>query len=536
MTLSSGSRLALPFGVSILLILLSRFPLLPTHLYSFDSVNLALALEDFDPARNQPQPPGYPLFVAEARLLYRLLPTPEGTFSALKILISTLSVAFLFLLGKRMFCTWVGVVAAALLFVNPPFWYAGLTSPLRLHLAFLSVLVAYFCWRAVAGEPKYFYIASIALGLGSGFRPGLLLFLLPLWGLAAWECRQKARIYRGLPLLVASTLIWVGILAYAYGGFQNLLQSFSSYLMVQTSQTSFLMDAPEAGWRRMVGRAIIWTGLGSIPWFWSLPFGWCRRTDWPEWQRRLRFLSVWFFPGFLFHTFVHTGSPGHVLSTIPVLCLAGGHCLWATGNSLGKSLAFQRMIPRLAVGFSLLGNAVLFLVKFPLPPQQMETRFRGLASVADAFRVGTYETSYAKVRWEEEMTTLSFQEIDKLKSSTDKPLRFIWTRNGAPIWRKVSYYFPSEKIYVLEEKGDPGSPTTIARLWSGKYRLARYSGAPPFRLPLPKGVRLIWLISPDSVDEIARIVPLEPAGPLYYTDLASDSPSFRVGSFELVPE
>ena len=134
------------------------------------------------------------------------------------------------------------------------------------------------------------------------------------------------------------------------------------------------------------------------------------------------------------------------------------------------------------------------------------------------------------------MTELSFKEIENLKSNTDKPVRLVWTRDGAPVWRIVCFYFPSEKVYALDEKGDPGVLVSMARLWAGNRAITTYSGDPPFRLPLPKGARLIWLISPDSVDSLARIVPLQKAPPLYYTDLAPDAPEFRIGSFEFVPQ
>ena len=175
---SPAGRVSILFGISVLLVVVTRLPLLPTHLFSFDSVNLALALEDFDPTRNQPQPPGYPLFVMEARLAHLLFGTPEQTFAVLELVICGLAVGMLYLLGRRMFSPWVGLTAAALLFVNPPFWYSSLTSPLRPHLALLSALVAYCCWRALHGEERYFEFASLALGLSAGFRPELSVFLL----------------------------------------------------------------------------------------------------------------------------------------------------------------------------------------------------------------------------------------------------------------------------------------------------------------------------------------------------------------------
>lgn len=156
--------------------------------------------------------------------------------------------------------------------------------------------------------------------------------------------------------------------------------------------------------------------------------------------------------------------------------------------------------------------------------------------MADAFRVGIYESSYARVRWVEDRTRLAFDQIRSLKSGTNRPVRLIWARDGIPGWRRVSFYFPSEKVYALDEQGDPAVPAAMARLWSGNQVLASYSGAPPFRLPLPKRARLIWVVGPSVVATLKDSVPLQSAGPLYYTDLAPDAPGFQWGSFEFVPE
>src|SRR5450759_4654487 len=111
-------------GVRLLLSLLTRLPLIPPYLYSFDDINLALALTRFDPTRNQPQPPGYPFFVGEEKLLYHFIGSPERTFFILEVLISGLSVALLYLLARRMFSKSVAVFAAILLFANPVFWFS----------------------------------------------------------------------------------------------------------------------------------------------------------------------------------------------------------------------------------------------------------------------------------------------------------------------------------------------------------------------------------------------------------------------------
>ena len=589
---TSSKRLGAVFGISILLILVTRLPLMPAHLYSFDTVNLALALDDFDPTRNQPQPPGYPLFVLEARLVHLLFRSPEHTFAVLGIVICGLAVGMLFLLGKRLFSPWVGLIAAALLLVNPPFWFSGLTSPLRPHLALFSVVLAYCCWRVLEGERWYFYLASLVLGLGSGFRPELSLVLLPLWAWVGWRSGRTRLLLRGGLLAVAIMEVWIEVLIIEIGTPARTFSFFGEYLQSQTYQTSPLTDAPFGGWRRMVGRAIVWTGLGALPWFWTVPFGWLKRRQWPDWSLRFRFLATWFVPGFLFNVLVHIADPDHALATIPVVCLVGGACLLAAEQSLNfRSISWLKeqdvgiwiaffsscfllflpyepqqkgivlwiaMLSALLFLFpgslvfpsaheefnkhgpvivlALLGNILLFFGQLPFPQGPSGGQFRGLASVKDAFLMGTYESSFDRVHWVTQMTDLSMADLAALKKDSDRPFVVIWSRDGEPVWRKVCFYYPSEKVYVLDEKGDPGVAVSLARVLTDMTIRSRYSGDPPIRVPLPKGARLVWLVGGGRVEALTRIVPLRKTRVLYYTDLSPETTSFRWGSFEFVPQ
>ncbi|MBI4478579.1 MAG: glycosyltransferase family 39 protein [Acidobacteria bacterium] len=582
--LSGAGRLVILFGIAFLAVFLTRWPLQPAHLYSFDSVNLALALEEFDPTRNQPQPPGYPLFVVEARLLYPLFGTPERTFAVLRTFISGLSLALLFLLVRRMFSSWIGLIAAALFLVNPAFWYSGLTSPLRPHLALFSILVAYCFWRAVQGEPRLFQVGSITLGLAGGFRPELSLILLPLWGWSGWRCGRLRLLLRGALWIVLMTVIWVGILVEACGGLAQMLQAFQEYLNVQTFQTSALLEGASPGWRRMAGRAIVWTGLGALPWIWTLPFGWLKRQQWSDWKECLLFLSLWFLPAFLFNAVIHIGDPDHALTAIPVVCLVGGLCLNAAEKTIRTSwiyrlqeqgfviwllilsLVFVLTLLNLLeqrnfvvsvgvlvsllflfsfrvshgvrplISMALLGNVLLFFGEFPFPQGPQGGQFRGLASARDAFLGGRFESSYERAEWVNQMTEIAVEQIPRLKLNSNRPLVLIWSRDGVPVWRKLAYYFPSEWVYALDEKGDPGVPVSQARLWSGNKILATYSGETPIRLPIPEGARLVWFVAGGKVSDLGEIVPVKKMATILYSDLPAGTAGFRWGSFEFVPE
>jgi hypothetical protein len=52
-------RLAALFGFTVLLVGMTRLPFFPTHLFSFDSVNLALSIAHFDPTLHPGIPPSF---------------------------------------------------------------------------------------------------------------------------------------------------------------------------------------------------------------------------------------------------------------------------------------------------------------------------------------------------------------------------------------------------------------------------------------------------------------------------------------------
>ena len=96
--------------VAIALLLVSRVPLASQYL-SIDNVNLAFALERFAPQEDQPQPPGYPFFVAFARVVNIPFRSADTSFLLISLLVTGLCLP---------------VAAAFLLLLNSAFWQAGL--------------------------------------------------------------------------------------------------------------------------------------------------------------------------------------------------------------------------------------------------------------------------------------------------------------------------------------------------------------------------------------------------------------------------
>ncbi|HYT76587.1 MAG TPA: hypothetical protein VEL79_17650, partial [Vicinamibacterales bacterium] len=52
----------------VLVFLAAHLALLPRTLEDLDSINFALGVRQFDVARHQPHPPGYPVYIAVAKI------------------------------------------------------------------------------------------------------------------------------------------------------------------------------------------------------------------------------------------------------------------------------------------------------------------------------------------------------------------------------------------------------------------------------------------------------------------------------------
>ena len=485
-------------GGVLVLLALTRVPLSLKYLYYFDSVNFALAMEEFNPGLHQPQPPGYPLHVFFIRLVHLAISREEHVFLAAGILASAAAVLLLWWLGTTMFSSRAGLAAAVVLLLNPAFWLACLSNQVRLWLAVAGSAVALACWRSVQqpGCWKAFAAACAALGLLSGFRPALLVFLLPLIVYTGWAARLAVRHWMtGLLALAFGVSCWLPYTIGASGGLAAYVQLIRTYSQQEFQTTSLLFGAAAGSAGMMLRAALVWNGYGALSWVWALPV-W-RRT-FPErfGANRLWLLSVWFLPAFLFHAVVHVGDADQTLITIPVLCLIGG----VTVAELSRRLTREGWAISLGLVATL--NALLFF----LPSH-------GVVAA----------TNYGIVRYVDDTTRQTFEAIDKLRSSG--PITLVWHQNFVT-WRHLSYYYPDVPLFVLREDyrgaADPAQALLIRNRRTMRAPLA------DGRIVLPAGKRIVWLLPPGV--ELSEELGARPKGPVQHMKPASGG-EFTFGSY-----
>jgi len=113
-------------GLLALAVFLSRAPFVPPALEDYDSVNFALALQEFDPRAHQPHPPGYPVYVGLGILAHALIPEPSRALGLLSALSQALAVFPAFAVFSRLapHRRQAGL-ATLLLFACPVVWFNG---------------------------------------------------------------------------------------------------------------------------------------------------------------------------------------------------------------------------------------------------------------------------------------------------------------------------------------------------------------------------------------------------------------------------
>lgn len=180
----------------------------------WDSVNFALALDDFDVLRHQPHPPGYPIYVAAGKLAYRVL----ADHAAALTLVSALAggaIASMFYLIERRQNDWLMALCATLIMALSPLYW--LQSGLALTDMFGMVFVLTFMLveATTPATPRGQFARRIACGLIAGLslgaRPHLTLLIVLYWCLrgAPWASPIKVS-----DVLVTALALAVGIAAW----------------------------------------------------------------------------------------------------------------------------------------------------------------------------------------------------------------------------------------------------------------------------------------------------------------------------------
>lgn len=264
-----------------------------------------------------PHPPGFPVYMALARLAMRLpFGTPAWRMNLLSAVMAAATVGlFAALVLRREKDPVVAVVSALALAFAPLLWSQALITEVYTTAAFFAVLTLFLAWTLPRENPGIF-VGGLAWGLGLAAHPTLI-FLAPLW----WGIPR-----RSIPALAGGVAI--ALLPYA------LLP-----LWVSGPQPWGDLRTV-AGWWEFVTARLYWGYAFALP-----------LTDWP------RRLLAW--GALLARQFT---PPGALLGLLGLGALWQQEktLLWRTGLAFGAASLY-------AVGYNTTDSLVYLVVFLALP-------------------------------------------------------------------------------------------------------------------------------------------------------------------------
>ena len=441
-----------------LLTVFSRLPFQTEILYHWDSVNFAYAMREFDVAKEQPQPPGYIIYVWLCRLVDHAFGDPNKTMIAISIVSSALAVVAMYWLGKAMFRRRTGVISALFMWSSPLFWFYGEIALPHALDALLITVGAWWLYETIQGKARFLYPAIVLLSIAGGVRQQTLVFMAPLILFALWRVGWKRFFAAGM-LGAVLCLAWFIPLMASSGGVASYFGAVGRYNEHFQATTSLLMGAGWFGLQRNLTKLSLYTGYGwGFAGFLAIGEGVRRllRRELPSSWRKLAFLALWVAPTVVYYAFIHMGQQGLVFVFLPVLLLVSAHAVdrcftsldraqlawWVGGAVAVASLCVFCFAPEYPLG----GDRVRLLTRSTLTQSD---RYYGDRFSAVESRLAPESTAILAENWHHveyylpEYKTIPFDVVAKWEKGEGNP-------TGSP---RSSAVTPAELGLEVDERG-----------------------------------------------------------------------------------
>lgn len=494
-----GARPAMPGSDRLLaaglagLAIAVRIPFRAERLPTWDAVQFALALRDYDLVRHQPHPPGYPLYVAAGRALLALTGDPVAALTGLALLAAGAAVAALYWLGWMVAGRPLALLAAVGLAGSPLLaFHAVVPLPYAVEGA-LATAVAALLWPLGRGDARLAPWAVLALAAAGGVRPSLLLLLFPLWLLAARAGLGGWRpVVGALGVLALATAAWFGPMLLLAGGPARYLAT-ARELYGSTVRATTVWGEP-GGWLGNIRGLLEATVLGLGAFLLAFPrvLRGLRRGPGPP--GTARFLLAWTLPPLAVYGLVHFGQSGYLLTVLPALylLLARGLLAGSTGPA-ARRLGGVPVRPLAAVAAVALLHTAAFAAAGPLDVDPERPRpslaERAAGALAEAYRFRLWPHTARGLREQEGVIAAYATRVRQAFDPRDTVLvTELGNPRAYPWFRHATYYLP--EFPVLHLRLGP-----FSRGYLAAPPLTTMAAVDAREIVLPGGTRrLVWIV------------------------------------------
>jgi len=312
-------------GLLLFLVLLTRIPFISKILYSWDAVQLSLALDNFNLQQHQPHPPGYILYVSLGKIFNLFFDNPNFSYILISIIASFFAILFFYYFVRLLFKNnKFALILSLILLFNPYFWFYGEVASTYIFDVLFSIIFAYLSLVIIKKQNyKYLYWFSFSLGISGGFRQSIIILFLPLWILALVILLKNKKINLKqilINILIVITLIlsWFVPLIYLSGGWQKYW-SVTNWQLSHASQTSSIFNGANLQiiWNNFknIGKVslVILNILFMLPVF--LLFFLKKLSLEKIFKNPVFYMFLfWLIPSYFVYIFFHFGNPGYLMT------------------------------------------------------------------------------------------------------------------------------------------------------------------------------------------------------------------------------
>lgn len=316
-------------GVLAIFVIISRWIGHMNYLYLSDSVHYALALDEYNVVLHQPHPPGYALYVLFTKPFYWLIGDANTALIVVSIIFSVLAVGAVFYLAKLIYGRKIAWISVLMLATAPLVWFHGQVALNYIIDVFFSALFGIHAYTSLKDnkDDTSLIKASIALAIGGGFRPTLVVFMLPLW---LWVIlrRQNIKIFiSNAGIILGISLAWIIPAAWLSGGLVDSWNAVYSLIFAKSAIAQFasisnslnqvakqlfmIVEKLTLSFNLALIFVVLWLVSFAVPRFEEVKIN----------IKNLIFWSLWIFPSILFYLFVIFTLSGYLLIIIPALTI-----------------------------------------------------------------------------------------------------------------------------------------------------------------------------------------------------------------------
>jgi hypothetical protein len=202
----------------------TRFLALARSVWDWDEALFTMALRDYDVTFHHPHPPGFPVFIALARMVRLVVPDDFRALQAINLIAAMLVFPAIYLFARELRLRFMTCVMAGALFAFfPNVWFFGGGAFSDIPSIVLVLFAVTLLFRG-ARDRKAYWLGTFLLALAIGIRPqNFLIGLIP--GIYATRKRRPLEILTALVI----GLIVVGV---AYGGAVYATGDFDDYMRI----------------------------------------------------------------------------------------------------------------------------------------------------------------------------------------------------------------------------------------------------------------------------------------------------------------